>query len=456
MSGIPKKQINIFLFEAATINQFYYGIWAQPTDKRHLFRQPEFWIRLAKIAERGLLDGIFFADSATGFDTYRNSLDPAAVDGVFFPTLDPFLIASIVAASTTELGIAVTASTTDSHPFRLARTISTLDQLSNGRAGWNIVFGNTLSAARHYGREMLTPPQYYELADEVIDIMLKLWEGSWDDGAVVEDKKSRVFARPGSVHGIGHVGKHFSVGGPSFVDPSRQRVPLLCEASGTTRGVAYASRHAELLLVGAPTRQGVAELARTAQSSAAEHGRASGSLKVTAYVDIIVGRTAEEALAKAAAYDSYITFEGAMVFTESKVIYDGLPDDATIGSLIAEGCLPAGGAADGFGRDRTLGEFRSEFHFLRLPHRAIGTPEHVVDLIEQWIDEDGLDAINLRQYHVYDTLTDFVDLVVPELQRRGRFRTAYNPGETLRERVLGKGPWVADDHPATKYRGAFA
>jgi long-chain alkane monooxygenase len=105
---------------------------------------------------------------------------------------------------------------------------------------------------------------------------------------------------------------------------------------------------------------------------------------------------------------------------------------------------------------QTIGELKESFRFLRLAHRAIGTPAEVADQIESWLDDDGLDAINLRQWHAFGTLTDFVDLVVPELQRRGRFRTAYEPGETLRERLFDAGPWLGSEHPAHRYRNAFS
>jgi FMN-dependent oxidoreductase (nitrilotriacetate monooxygenase family) len=459
MGSVPDKKLaHVFLFDAVTINQFYYGIWAQPDDRRVEFDTPEYWVETARLCERGLLDGIFFADLAAGPNTHRASYDPAGRDGAFFPAYDPLQAAAIIASHTSDLGIVVTVPTTWTHPYRVVRSFSTLDHLSRGRAGWNIVFSNTPAAARAYGRERpLTSDEYYALADEYIDVAYKLWEGSWDDGAVVADKASRTYVAPGTVHSIEHAGQHFAVDAANYVDPGPQRLPVLAQASGTARGTAFAAKNAELILVGGPTREYCAENIRGLQQAALEAGRAPGSVKTTALVDVIVGASREEAQEKADFYDSFITLEGALAFAESEVNPEEHDDAVTVGELLAAGVIgPGDGALRYGGPDQTIGGLKEGFRFLRLPHRAFGTPAEVADEIESWLDDDGLDAINLRQWHCFGTLTDFVELVVPELQRRGRFRTAYEPGETLRERLFDAGPWVDDAHPAHRYRQAFA
>jgi FMN-dependent oxidoreductase (nitrilotriacetate monooxygenase family) len=454
---MTKKLAHIFLFDAVTINQFYYGVWAQGDDRRVEFNTPEFWVETARLCERGLLDGIFFADLAAGPNTHRDSYDPAGRDGAFFPAYDPLLAAGIIASHTTDLGIVVTVPTTWTHPYRVVRSFSTLDHLSRGRAGWNIVFSNTPAAARAYGREgPLTSDEYYALADEFIDVAYKLWEGSWDVGAVVADKDARVYVAPGTVHGVEHAGEHFTIDAANYVDPGPQRLPVLAQASATARGAAFAAKNAELILVGGPTREYVADNIRTLQAAALEAGRAPGSVKTTALVDVIVGVTREEAQAKADHYDSFVTLEGALAFAESTLNPEEHADDVRIADLVEAGVLSEADGVVRFGTERTIGEVKETFRFLRLPHRAVGTAAEVADQIESWLDDDGLDAINLRQWHCFDTLTDFVELVVPELQRRGRFRTAYEPGETLRERLFDAGPWVGPEHPAERYRNALS
>jgi FMN-dependent oxidoreductase (nitrilotriacetate monooxygenase family) len=452
-----KKQAHVFLFDAVTINQFYYGVWAQPDDRRVEFKTPAFWVETARLAERGLFDGIFFADLAAGPNTHRDSYDPAGRDGAFFPAYDPLLAAAIIASHTTDLGIVVTVPTTWTHPYRVVRSFSTLDQLSRGRAGWNIVFSNTPAAARAYGHERpLTSDEYYALADEFIDVAYKLWEGSWDEGAVVADKDPRVYVAPGTVHSIEHEGEHFAVDAANYVDPSPQRVPVLAQASGTASGAAFAAKNAELILVGGPSREYVADNIQTLQQAALDAGRAPGSVKTTALVDVIVGGTREEAQEKADHYDSFITLEGALAFAESKLNPEEHDDDVRIADLVEAGVLSEADGVVRYGTEQTIGEVKETFRFLRLPHRAIGTPAEVADQIESWLDDDGLDAINLRQWHTFGTLTDFVELVVPELQRRGRYRTEYEPGETLRERLFDAGPWVGPEHPAQRYRNALS
>jgi long-chain alkane monooxygenase len=457
VSATAKKQAHVFLFDAVTINQFYYGVWAQKGDRRVEFGTPEYWARTAKLCELGRLDGIFFADLAAGPNTHRASYDPAGRDGAFFPAYDPMLAAGIIAGQTRDLGIVVTMPTTWTHPFRLVRSFSTLDHLSRGRAGWNIVFSNTPAAARAHGREApLSSDEYYALADEFLEVSYKLWEGSWDDGAVVADKEERVYVRPGSVHSIEHRGHHFHVDAANYVDPGPQRLPVLAQASGTARGVAFAAKNAELILVGGPTREVVAEHVAVVQDAAAAAGRAPGSVKTTALVDVIVGPTREAAQAKADEYDSFVTLEGALAFAESRLNPEEHADDVLVSDLVEAGELAPTDGVVRFGTGRTIGEIKQSFRFLRLAHRAIGTPSEVADQIESWLDDDGLDAINLRQWHCFDTLTEFVELVVPELRRRGRFRSEYAPGETLRERLFEGGPWVGPEHPAHRYRNALS
>jgi FMN-dependent oxidoreductase (nitrilotriacetate monooxygenase family) len=452
-----KKQAHVFLFDAATINQFYYGVWAQKSDRRVEFGAPEYWAQTAKLCELGKLDGIFFADLAAGPNTHRDSYDPAGRDGAFFPAYDPLLVAGIIAANTTDLGIVVTVPTTWTHPYRVVRSFSTLDHLSRGRAGWNIVFSNTPAAARAYGRERpLSSEEYYALADEFMEVSYKLWEGSWDEGAVVADKEERVYVAPGTVHPIGHAGEHFTVDAANYVDPGPQRLPVLAQASGTARGVAFAAKNAELILVGGPTRSYVADNIRVVQEAAADAGRRPGSVKTTALVDVIVGPTREAAQAKADEYDSFVTLEGALAFAESRLNPEEHADDVALADLVAACELPETDGVVRYFGGRTVGDVKESFRFLRLPHRAVGTPAEVADEIESWLDDDGLDAINLRQWHCFDTLSEFARLVVPELRRRGRFRTSYVPGETLRERLFDSGPWVGPEHPAHRYRNALS
>jgi FMN-dependent oxidoreductase (nitrilotriacetate monooxygenase family) len=452
-----KKLAHVFLFDAVTINQFYYGVWAQPDDRRVEFNTPEYWVETARLCERGLLDGIFFADLAAGPNTHRDSYDPAGRDGAFFPAYDPLLAAGIIASHTTDLGIVVTVPTTWTHPYRVVRSFSTLDHLSRGRAGWNIVFSNTPAAARAYGRERpLTSDEYYALADEFIEVAYKLWEGSWDEGAVVADKDARTYVAPGTVRSIEHSGELFQVDAANYVDPGPQRLPVLAQASGTARGTAFAAKNAELILVGGPTREYCADNIRGLQQAALDAGRAPGSVKTTALVDVIVGASREEAQKKADLYDSFITLEGALAFAESQLNPEEHADVVRLSDLVEAGVITENDGVVRYFVGRTVGDVKESFRFLRLPHRAVGTAAEVADEIESWLDDDGLDAINLRQWHCFDTLTDFVEQVVPELQRRGRFRTAHEPGQTLRERLFDAGPWVGPEHPAHRYRQAFS
>lgn len=338
--------------------------------------------------------------------------------------------------------------------------MSTLDHLTRGRVGWNIVTSYLPNAARNFGLEGEVPhDQRYEIADEYLDVLYKLWEGSWDDDAVIQDRERRIYTDPSKVRQIDHHGAYFKVAGPHLSQPSPQRTPLLFQASGSAAGLEFAARHAEVVFTGGLTAADVrANIAKTRARVEAQ-GRDPRAIRFVVQAGVIVGRTDAEVAAKLDSYRALMSVRGGLVHAQSDIDLLAYPRDLLIGELVGG---RGKGSASGIGRgvlagfdpQWTVGQVLTRLEaFDRERYFVAGTPTGVADTIERWLDEDDIDGINLRQYLSFETARDFIELVVPELRRRGRFRQTYRDGETLRERLFGAGQArLPDDHFGARYR----
>jgi FMN-dependent oxidoreductase (nitrilotriacetate monooxygenase family) len=333
--------------------------------------------------------------------------------------------------------------------------MSTLDHLTRGRVGWNIVTSYLPNAARNFGLDDEVPhDQRYEIADEYLDVLYKLWEGSWDDDAVVQDRARRIYTDPARVRAIDHVGEHYRVTGPHLCAPSPQRTPLLFQASGSPAGLEFAARHAEIVFIGGHTQQAArANIARTRERVQA-HGRSRDAVKFVVMAGIIVARNDAEVATKLDTYRRLVSTEGALAQALTAVDLTTFRRDLRIADLVAGGEPGGETLYRRFRPEQTVGEALDAMGSLHEDRFFVaGTPDQVADRIELWLDEDGIDGINLRQYLSFETVRDFIELVVPELRRRGRFRTSYADGETLRERLFGAGrARLPGEHFGARYR----
>ncbi|MGH3640147.1 MAG: NtaA/DmoA family FMN-dependent monooxygenase, partial [Mycobacterium sp.] len=270
-------------------------LWRDGKDRRLEALRPSYWLDLARISEEGGLDLIFFGDVLGMYDTYGGSADTAIRYGVELPAHDPAILAGILAANTERLSFVVTASTTYSHPFDLARRFSTIDHLSGGRFGWNVVTSYLPNAAGNFGLEaMVDHDERYEIAEEFLDVTYQLWEGSWADDAFVADSATGVFANPDRVRPIDHDGKRFRVAGPHVSVPSPQRTPVIFQSGWSPRGRRFGARHAEVIFAGAdgPERfaKGLAEI----RALAAADGRNPSDVLGLASLSVVTAPTESE------------------------------------------------------------------------------------------------------------------------------------------------------------------
>ena len=222
-----RKQLHVNLFEMNCVGHISHGLWVHPRNTRHRFNELSFWTELAQVLEDGCFDAVFLADVIGTYDGFRGGPQTALREAVQIPDNDPLSVISAMAVATEHLGFAATFSTTYEPPFAFARRMSTLDHLTAGRVAWNVVTSYLPNAARNFGLpDEIDHDLRYEIADEYLDVLHKLWEGSWDD-AVVVDRDDRVYTDPEKVRYIDHVGKHYSVAGPHLSQPSPQRTPVI-------------------------------------------------------------------------------------------------------------------------------------------------------------------------------------------------------------------------------------
>ncbi len=449
------KQLHVNLFEMNCVSHITHGMWVHPDNNRHRFNDIEFWTELAQLLEYGTFDAVFLADVVGVYDRFRDSADTPIREGLQIPNNDPLLVIPAMAAVTRNLGFGATFSTTYEPPFSFARRMSTLDHLTKGRVAWNIVTSYLPNAARNFGHDgEISHDHRYEIADEYLDVLYKLWEGSWDDDAVVLDRENRIYADPAKIRQINHVGENFRVAGPHLCAPSRQRTPLLIQATGSPAGIAFAGRHAEAVFTAAPTRSAVRANIASIQRAAVANGRNPGDVKFVAMASIITGRTDVEVATKVETYRSLRSVDGFLAHRMIGIDLTRYPASELVENIIARKD-PGWDAIPPFiDPGQTVGEVIGKIvDFPTATFAVAGTPDIVADEIERWLDEDGIDGINLLQYLSFDTARDFIELVIPELRRRGRFRASYADGETLRERFFGAGhARLPDQHFGARYR----
>jgi FMN-dependent oxidoreductase (nitrilotriacetate monooxygenase family) len=444
-------QLRLNLFTMNAVEHVSMGSWRYPGDQSARYTDRTYWEEVARTAERGGFDAVFFADVRGVYDVFGDSRETAIRKAVQTPSNDPSYLVPAMASVTDHLGFAVTRSTSYNHPYQLAREFSTLDHLTDGRVAFNVVTSYLESAARNLGvEERLDHDDRYDRADEFMDVCYALWEDSWDDDAVVRDREAGVFTRPEGVHDVDHEGEFFSVEGPHGCEPSPQRTPVVYQAGSSDRGREFAAANAEAVFVSLPTERGVSEYVADMRSRAADHGRDPDSLAFFPGVVPIVGETEALAEAKHESYREAIDVEGVLALLSGFMDMDlsELDPDEKVEHIETEAIQ---GAVDAFttsdpDREWTVREVAQFAGLGTTSPVVVGTPEHVADELERWFRDVGVDGFNVKEVVRPDSLTDFVDLVVPELRERGLLRERYE-GDTLRENTLGYGPELPADHP---------
>jgi FMN-dependent oxidoreductase (nitrilotriacetate monooxygenase family) len=448
------REIRINAFDMNCVGHIQQGLWTHPRDQSTRYLDLRYWTGLAAKLEAGLFDGIFFADVLGAYDVYGDSVDATLRGAVQLPVNDPTLLIPAMAAATTHLGFGVTCNLSYEAPFAFARRMSTLDHLTGGRIGWNIVTGYLDSAARAVGLTgQMAHDDRYDLADEYMSLVYKLWEGSWEDGAVLNDRERGIYADPAKVHRILHEGPQYRVDALHLAEPSPQRTPVLYQAGSSTRGRQFAATHAECVFVNGQGKAGVKEIVGDIRARAQAFGRSADDIKVFLGATVIVGRTEAQAREKFEEYKRHANPEAALVHASASMGIDfakyGMDDPIQTGATQAivsnvEAMTRAQGPV------WTKRKLLDQMVLGSRQAPMVGSAEQIADALIAWTEDTGVDGFNLSRTVTPECFEDFIDLVVPVLQERGVYKTQYEPG-AYRRKLFGSDRLPAS-HAAARHR----
>ena len=446
------KQIILNAFDMNCAGHINHGLWTHPRDESHRFNELSYWTDLAKTLEQGLFDGLFIADITGVYDVYQGNIDLTLKESIQLPSHDPSTLVSAMAAVTEHLGFGVTVNLSYETPYQFARRLASLDHLTQGRIGWNIVTGYLDSAERLIGQKGLKDHDLrYEQAEEFLELCYKFWEGSWEDDAVRKDKTRRIFSDPAKVHAIQHQGQFYQSQGVFQVSPSLQRTPVLYQAGASPRGLAFATQHAEGMFIGADKPEKIKQQVDKIRLQALAQGRDPHAIKLFVGISVVTAETDELAQEKLAEYIRYASPEAGLAHFSSSVGMDLIKfsDDEAIP----------------YQKTNSIASVNSKFKEQKITPKdlkaqlklggryplIVGSGASVAEQLIELFDETGVDGFNLTRTVAPESHQDFIRLVIPELQQRGRYKTEYAHG-SLRNKLFQKGNRLSAPHPADQYR----
>ncbi|GLU30009.1 NtaA/DmoA family FMN-dependent monooxygenase [Brucella sp. NBRC 12950] len=427
---------------------YHVASWRLPESPRDAMWNIRHFIHNAQEAERGLFDFVFMADVA---GAERIGDDPGyLIQAQGITRLEPMQVLAAMAVSTHRIGLVGTISTSYSHPYHAARAIATLDHISNGRAGWNIVTSHNLDEAKNFGLSRPLPSdERYRRCNEFVDVVRGLWD-SWEDDAYPVDQAAGIYVDRSKMHYLEHEGEFFKVKGPLNLPRAPQGHPILVTAGVSEQGHELAARCADVIYAGHAQLDAGQQYYQSVKSRLGKHGRSNHHLSVLPGLLTFIGATEEEAAARAKLAQQQVRPEVALAMVSEDYgdlsaysLDKPLPDDAPVFD-------------PEWGNDRHRGpQFARNMTFIRQAHAEgktlrqiceaisigeawniilVGTPGQIVDRMQEWFEKGAADGFNVQPSYSPGNLTAFVNQVIPELQRRGLFRTRYE-GETLRDHL---------------------
>lgn len=456
---MKNEPLSLFAFDVFAPSHLTSGSWRTEGDQGYRYTDLRYWTGIARMLEKAGFDGIFFADNVGYHDVYRGNGDAALRDAAQFPINDPTVLISGMAAVTKHLTFGVTVSATYEPPYLLARKFSTLDHLTAGRVGWNIVTSYSEAAARNLGKQQqLTPTERYDMADEYMDVVYKLWESSFDEDAVVRDPESATYIDPAKVHPIEHAGEHFTVPGFHLCEPSPQRTPVLFQAGSSSRGMEFGGKHAEAVFIQSTSVEGAKRSVAKLRKAVADAGRDPRDVKNVILLTVVVAHTDEEAQAKYnaavenAPIDAVLArFSGWTGIDMSEYELD--TPLRSVGTKAGQSMVDMFSKADP-DRDWTPRQIAEFLAVGGTGSTIVGSPETVAAELRRWRDEADIDGINLSYITKPGGWEEFIELALPELRAQGIIapaRTEDQEPVTLREKLFGQ-KYTLDGHPATAQR----
>lgn len=410
------------------------GGWRHPEAALHDIFEPSRYVHIARVLEEACFDACFFADLFGLYDVHASSPEAYVRGGGQISFLDPMTVLPIMAASTTRLGLGATLSTTLFNAYHLARTLLSLDVISKGRVAWNVVTSATELEALNFGLDGLPAKDArYDLADEVVEACLKLW-GSWDQDAFIMDKARGVFADPAKVHYANYVGRWVKSRGPLSIPQSAQGHPVLMQAGSSERGRQFAARWAEVVFVAQHGKPEMQAFYADIKGRLSAHGRSPAQCAILTQISCVSGETEAIARERADYVNGLLDAELALATTSASVGVDmsRFDDKGEIGLRGNQGMQ---GSLDYLQQVRAAENLTvTEAARRTAANQIVGTPHAIADQLEDLFVSHACDGFVVSPIVAPLSHEAFCRSIVPELQRRGLFRTRYS-GKTLREHL---------------------
>ncbi|PZU37597.1 MAG: hypothetical protein DI573_11295 [Microbacterium sp.] len=459
------KRIGLGVFESARAANGNKFALRHPESRHHEYTDLAFWVEMAQLLDAADFDYLFFADGYGYPIDADGDVLPAAVEGGSFSGVESMTLIPALAYATQRLGLVFTSPTGLDHPVHTARRLASLDHLTKGRLGWNVVTGSSQDAiALLFGHEqMRAHDDRYARAREYLEMVLALWEGSWEDDGVVVDRDRGVYADPSKIHRLDLSGEFYSTSGYLTVEPSPQRTPVLFQAGTSEVGKDFAARYAECVFVKSESLERTAESVADIRRRAVAYGRDANDITMFCSVSIIAGPDRDEAHAWRRSIIDLQTDEGAASQFRALAGIDLMSLDATLplsqrGTDLGEmnqsdvrKYLPRPGE-----RAMTVREILDDLKGAKLGDWTItGGGEEVVDAMTRIVEATDIDGFMLQPALDIAELQRFVTHVLPVMQERGLRVPASSAADTFRGRLSGH-PRLSDTHPGAANRGVAA
>jgi FMN-dependent oxidoreductase (nitrilotriacetate monooxygenase family) len=436
---MPRRHLHLIAFLKTGPTFHHHGGWRHPEAPLNDILRPERYEHIGRVLEAGLFDACFFEDLAGIYDTYKGKMDAILGGGGQLNLLDPLMVLPYIARATTRLGLGITLSTSFYHPFHIARLLGSLDHLSQGRVAWNVVTSAADMEAQNFGMPAIPDRNTrYDRAEESVEACLALWN-TWEEGALVLDKASGRFADPSRVHYANYVGKHVSTRGPLPTPRCPQGHPVIMQAGSSPRGRAFAARFAEVIFTFQHQKPDMQAFRADMHARMSALGRDPAECAILPSLDVVLGESQSMAEEKRDYLNSLVDPELALAITSSHLGMDlsefpldqpmaALAKDQTVGGALD--ILMQGTKAAGL----TLRQAAQKYGTSVMAPQLVGTAAHVADQMQDLFESGACDGFILTPTTFPGMFEQFARSVVPELQKRGIYRTAYT-GATLRENL---------------------
>ena len=440
MANLPPRQMALVGFMQASNVSVYAGSWLHP-DSSPDFLSAGYYQHIGRVLEAGCFDMLFFDDRLAMPGIFGNSVAETVRTGARCVKLDVSLTLAMIAAATQHIGLGATYSTTYYAPYHVARLFATLDHLSAGRAAWNVVTSVNDAEAQNFGfQSHLGHDERYDQADEFLEVVTGLWE-NWEDGAILWDQPGRTFADPDRVHELHHHGQYYNVRGPLTVPRGPQGRPVLIQAGSSGRGQRFASRWADVVFTNTPDLDRAVTNYRDQKAQVAAAGRDPEQVRILPLTYLVVAETEAEARREEQFLLDLVEPMASIVLLSeaTNLDFSGFELDEPIPESFLDSATGMHGYVAGIkeylgDRPVTLREMAGHRATLRQSLRFVGTPGQVVDQMQAWFEAGACDGFVVAATSLPGTFETVTRLVVPELQRRGLFRTSYE-GDTLRDHL---------------------